>query len=66
MLKILYTLNMQDKISLDSFLDYLGKVNIEFTDYILEDWEAIEDGNTKLEGMTKKEWLVLYKKFLEK
>tara|TARA_B100000989_G_scaffold233302_1_gene180072 strand:- start:251 stop:424 length:174 start_codon:yes stop_codon:yes gene_type:complete len=57
---------MQDKISLDSFLDYLGKVNIEFTDYILEDWEAIEDGNTKLEGMTKKEWLVLYKKFLEK
>lgn len=39
---------------------------MEFTDYILEDWEATESGNTKLEGMTKQEWLNLYKKFLEK
>ena len=66
MLKILYSFSMRNKISLDSFLDYLVKVNMEFTDYILEDWEATESGNTKLEGMTKQEWLNLYKKFLEK
>ena len=37
---------------------------MEFTDFILEDWESIEDGNTKLDGMTEKEWLDLYIKFL--
>ena len=37
---------------------------MEFTDFILEEWESIEDGNTKLNGMTEKEWLDLYIKFL--
>ena len=55
---------MKNRISLDKFCDILSKTNMEFTDFILEEWESIEDGNTKLNGMTEKEWLDLYIKFL--
>ena len=41
------------------------KMNMDFTDFVLEDWESIEDGNTKLDGMTEKEWLELYLKFIK-
>ena len=51
---------MDNKISLDKFCDILVKINLDFTDYILEDWESEETGNTKLEGLTEKEWLNLY------
>ena len=40
-------------------------MNMEFTDFVLEDWESIEEGNTKLDGMTEKEWLELYLKFIK-
>ena len=42
-------------------MTFLLKINLDFTDYILEDWESEETGNTKLEGLTEKEWLNLYK-----
>ena len=51
---------MDNRISLDKFCDILVKINLDFTDYILEDWESEETGNTKLEGLTEKEWLNLY------
>tara|TARA_B100001248_G_C27104734_1_gene328586 strand:+ start:290 stop:466 length:177 start_codon:yes stop_codon:yes gene_type:complete len=51
---------MNNKIALDKFCDILAKINSDFTDYILEDWESEEKGNTKLEGLTEKEWLDLY------
>ena len=57
---------MEDKISLDKFCDLLVKINMNFTDFILEDWEAIEKGNVKLDGLSEKEWLKLYIKFLNK
>ena len=56
---------MPDRISLDKFCDILSKMNMDFTDFVLEDWESIEDGNTKLDGMTEKEWLELYLKFIK-
>ena len=56
---------MTDRISLDKFCDILSKMNMDFTDFVLEDWESIEDGNTKLDGMTEKEWLELYLKFIK-
>ena len=52
---------MNNKIALDKFCDILAKINSDFTDYILEDWESEEKGNTKLEGLTEKEWLDLQK-----
>ncbi len=57
---------MQEKIGLDKFCDLLSKINADFTDYILEDWESEEEGNVKLNGLSEKEWMTLYKKFLEK
>ena len=54
------------KIGLDKFCDLLSKINMDFTDYILEDWEAEETGNIKLDGLTEEEWMSLYIKFLEK
>ena len=54
------------KIGLDKFCDLLTKINMDFTDYILEDWEEEEEGNVKLDGLTKEEWMNLYLKFLEK
>ena len=51
---------MENKISLDKFCDILVKINLDFTDYILEEWESEETGNTKLEGLTENEWLNLY------
>ena len=56
---------MTDRISLDKFCYILSKMNMDFTDFVLEDWESIEDGNTKLDGMTEKEWLELYLKFIK-
>ena len=46
--------------------DSLTKISMDFTDFILEDWESEEEGNVKLNGLTEKEWMVLYLKFLEK
>ena len=57
---------MEKKIGLDKFCDYLSKTNMDFTDFILEDWESVEDGNVKLDGLTEKEWISLYIKFLKK
>ena len=54
------------KIGLDKFCDLLSKINMDFTDYILEDWEEEEQGNIKLDGLTKEEWMNLYLKFLER
>ena len=54
------------KIGLDKFCDLLSKINMDFTDYILEDWEEEEEGNVKLDGLTKEEWMNLYLKFLER
>tara|TARA_B100000686_G_C16787786_1_gene976433 strand:+ start:758 stop:943 length:186 start_codon:yes stop_codon:yes gene_type:complete len=54
------------KIGLDKFCDLLSKINVDFTDFILEDWEAEEEGNVKLDGLTEKEWMNLYLNFLEK
>ena len=57
---------MNEKIGLDKFCDILAKLNLEFTDFILEDWEQNEtEGNIKLEGLTKKDWIKIYIKFLE-
>ena len=55
-----------NKIGLDKFCDLLSKINMDFTDYILEDWEEEEQGNIKLDGLTKEEWMNLYLKFLER
>ena len=52
------------KIGLDKFCDLLSKINVDFTDFILEDWEAEEEGNVKLDGLTEKEWMNLYLNFL--
>ena len=57
---------MGKKIGLDKFCDLLSKINMDFTDYILEDWESEEEGNVKLNGFSEKEWMDVYKKFLEK
>ena len=57
---------MEKKIGLNKFCDFLSKVNMDFTDFILEDWESVEEGNVKLNGLTEKEWMGLYIKFLEK
>ena len=39
---------------------------MDFTDFILEDWEYEEEGNVKLNGLTEREWMNLYIKFLKK
>ena len=57
---------MKEKIGLDKFCDYLAKINMDFIDYILEDWESEEEGNVKLTGLTQSEWMNLYLNFLEK
>ena len=57
---------MEKKIGLDKFCDFLSKINMYFTDFILEDWESEEEGNVKLNGLTHKEWMNLYLQFLEK
>ena len=41
-------------------------VSVDFTDYILEDWESKEEGNIKLNGLTQVEWMGLYLNFLDK
>ena len=56
---------MDEKIELDKFCDLLSKLNMDFTDYVLEDLESEEEGNTKLEGLTEKEWLSLYVNYLQ-
>ena len=38
---------------------------MDFTDFILEDWESEEEGNVKLDGLSEKEWMNLYLKFLK-
>ena len=57
---------MKEKIGLDKFCDYLSKLNMDFTDFILEDWEAQEQENIKLNGLTEEDWMNLYLKFLIK
>ena len=57
---------MENKNGLDKFCDYLSKINMDFTDFILEDWESVEEGNVKLNGLTQKQWMNLYVQFLEK
>ena len=57
---------MAEKIGLDKFCDLLSKINMDFTDYILEEWESQEEGNVKLNGLNEIEWMDVYKKFLEK
>ena len=57
---------MEKKIGLDKFCDLLSKLNMDFTDYILEEWESEEEGNVKLNGLSENEWMNIYKKFLEK
>ena len=55
-----------EKIGLDKFCDFLSKVNLEFTDYILEEWESEEENtNIKLDGLTKDEWMHIYLEFLK-
>ena len=54
------------KIGLDKFCDLLTKINMDFTDFILEDWESREEGNVKLNCLTEKEWMNLYISFLGK
>ena len=56
----------KEKIGLDKFCDHLTKMKMDFTDFILEDWESKEDGNVKLNGLTKQEWANLYLRFLKK
>ena len=51
---------MKEKIGLAKFCDYLSRLNKDFTDFILEDWESQEQGNVKLNGLTRDEWLRLY------
>ena len=41
-------------------------MNMDFTDFILEDWESEEDGNVKLNGLTNEEWINLYLLFIKK
>ena len=55
---------MEKKIGLDKFCDLLSKINMDFTDFILEDWESKEEGNIKLEGLSENEWMKLYLQFL--
>ena len=55
----------KEKIGLDKFCDHLTKMKMDFTDFILEDWESEEDGNVKLNGLTKQEWMNLYLRFLK-
>tara|TARA_X000000950_G_scaffold257497_1_gene324008 strand:- start:986 stop:1180 length:195 start_codon:yes stop_codon:yes gene_type:complete len=57
---------MKEKIGLDKFCDYLSKLNMDFIDFILEDWESREQGNVKLNGLTEEEWINLYLQFLKK
>ena len=38
---------------------------MDFTDYVLEDLESEEEGNTKLDGLTEKEWINLYISYLQ-
>ncbi len=57
---------MEKKIGLDKFCDLLSRINMDFTDFILEDWESQEEGNVKLEGLSEKEWMNLYIQFLNK
>ena len=57
---------MKEKIGLDKFCNYLSKLNLDFTDFILEDWESQEQGNVKLNGLTEEEWINLYLLFLKK
>ena len=57
---------MKKRIGLDKFCNYLSKLNLDFTDFILEDWESQEQGNVKLNGLTEEEWLNLYLYFLKK
>lgn len=57
---------MEKKIGLDKFCDLLVKLNMDFTDFILEDFESEEEGNIKLEGLTEREWINLYISFLKK
>ncbi len=57
---------MKKKIGLDKFCNYLSKLNLDFTDFILEDWESQEQGNVKLNGLTEEEWLNLYLYFSKK
>ena len=39
---------------------------MDFTDFILEDWESQEQGNVKLNGLTEEEWIRLYFNFIKK
>ena len=57
---------MKKKIGLDKFCNYLSKLNLDFTDFILEDWESQEQGNVKLNGLTEAEWIRLYFNFVKK
>ena len=57
---------MKKKIGLDKFCNYLSKLNLDFTDFILEDWESQEQGNVKLNGLTEEEWIRLYFNFIKK
>ena len=57
---------MEGKIGLDKFCDLLAKINMDFTDFILEDWESEEEGNVKLNGLSEKEWMDVYKEFLDR
>ena len=57
---------MKEKIGSDKFCNYLSKLNMDFTDSILEDWESREQGNVKLNGFTEEEWMNLYFYFLKK
>ena len=57
---------MEDnKIGLDKFCDLLTKINMDFTDFILEDWESRERVMS-LNGLTEKEWMNLHISFLGK
>ena len=39
---------------------------MDFTDFILKDWESQEKGNVKLNGLTEEEWINLYLRFKKK
>ncbi len=56
---------MEKKIGLDKFCDNLSKINMDFIDFILEDYESEEEGNVKLNGLTEKEWINLYIQYLK-
>ena len=53
------TFNKDQKIQNYRFIlnDFILLINMDFTDFILEDWESEEDGNVKLNGLTEKEWM---------